>query len=79
MADETQDADDDEIRSALRLLRDRSAAVNEFIGPMVDTPMPITEDRLADIKVALNGYEQAKNAYHDALRNAGRTPPHQPT
>jgi hypothetical protein len=75
--DETQNADDDEIKSALRLLRDRTAAVNEFIGPMVDTTMPITEDRLAEIKVALNGYEQAKNAYHDALRKAGRTPPHQ--
>jgi hypothetical protein len=77
VSDETQDSDDDEIKSALRLLRDRTAAVNAFIGPMVDTPMRITEDRLAEIKEALNGYEQAKNAYHDALRKAGRTPPRQ--
>jgi hypothetical protein len=68
---------DERIKSALRTLRDRTAAVNEFIGPLVDTDMPITEDRLAEVKEALNAYEQAKNAYHDALRNAGRTPPHQ--
>lgn len=70
-------SDDDSIKQALRTLRERAAAVDGFIGPMVDTPMPITEDRLAEVKKALNGYEQAKNAYHDALRNAGRTPPHQ--
>ncbi|MGP0109756.1 MAG: hypothetical protein ACLPR9_13025 [Acidimicrobiales bacterium] len=68
---------DDRIKDALRTLRERTAAVNGFIGPKVDTPMAITEDRLAEIKEALNAYEQAKNAYHDALRNAGRTPPHQ--
>jgi hypothetical protein len=77
MTQESQAADDGEIKSALRLLRDRTAAVNGFIGPMVDTEMPITEDRLAEIKEALNSYEQAKNAYHDTLRKAGRTPPHQ--
>ena len=70
-------SDDVAIKQALRTLRERTAAVDEFIGPMVDTPMPITEDRLAEVKKALNGYEQAKNAYDDALRNAGRTPPHQ--
>jgi hypothetical protein len=68
---------DDRIKDALRTLRERTATVDGFIGPMVDTPMAITEDRLAEIKEALNAYEQAKNAYHDALRNAGRTPPHQ--
>jgi hypothetical protein len=68
---------DEEIKSSLRVLRDRTAAVNESIGPLVDTSMPITEDRLAEIKAALNAYERAKNAYHDALRNADRSPPHQ--
>jgi hypothetical protein len=66
---------DEAVREALRTIRTRTTAVNEAIGPLVDTPIEITEDRLAEIKVALNAYEQAKNAYHDALRNAGRTPP----
>ncbi len=68
---------DEEIKVSLWALRDRTAAVNESIGPLVDTSMPITEDRLAEIKVALNAYERAKNAYHGALRNADRSPPHQ--
>ncbi len=39
----------DRIKSALRTLRDRTAAqVNGFIGPLVETEMPMTEDRLAD-------------------------------
>jgi hypothetical protein len=66
---------DEAIRTALRNIRKQTATVNEFIGPMVDTQLEITEDRLAEIKKALNAYEEAKNAYHDALRNAGRTPP----
>jgi hypothetical protein len=66
---------DEAVREALRTIRTRTTAVNEAISPLVDTPIEITEDRLAEIKVALNAYEQAKNAYHDALRNAGRTPP----
>jgi hypothetical protein len=70
---------DQRIKSALRTLRDRTDTVNQFIGPLVDTEMPITEDRLAEIKQALNSYERAKNAYHDALRNADRSPPHQVT
>jgi hypothetical protein len=68
---------DDRVKTALRALRDRTAAVNETIGPLVDTDASITEDRLAEIKEALNTYELAKNAYHDALRNADRTPPRQ--
>jgi hypothetical protein len=39
----------------------------------IEQPMRQAEDRLAEIKEALNAYEQAKNAYHDALRNADRT------
>jgi hypothetical protein len=66
---------DEAIRDALRTIRSQTAVVNEFIGPLVDTPMAITEDRLAEIKTALNAYEKAKNAYHDALRDADRTPP----
>ena len=68
---------DEEIKSSLRALRARTAAVNESIGPLVDTSMPITEDCLAEIKAALNADERAKSAYHDALRNADRSPPHQ--
>ncbi len=67
---------DEAIRDALRTIRSQTAIVNEFIGPLVDTPMAITEDRLAEIKTALNAYEKAKNAYHDALRDADRTPSH---
>lgn len=65
----------DRIKSALRTLRDRAAAVNGFIGPLVDTEMSMAEDRLAEINKALNAYEQAKNACHDALRNPGRPRP----
>lgn len=68
---------DHRIKVALRTLRDRTAVVNQFIDPLVDTDMPITEDRLAEVKRALNDYEEAKNAYHDSLRNADRTPPRQ--
>ena len=68
---------DERIKSALRTLRDRAAIVDEAIGPLIDTDTAITEDRLAEIKAALNAYEKAKNAYRDALRNAGRTPPRQ--
>ncbi len=66
---------DNLVKTALRTLRDRTGIVNDAAGPLVDTDMAITEDRLAEIKKALNAYEEAKNAYHDALRNAGRTPP----
>jgi hypothetical protein len=76
-SDEGQESADKVVKGALRTLRDRTAAINQFIGPMVDTDMPLTEDRLAEVKAALNEYEKAKHDYHDALRTAGRTPPHQ--
>jgi hypothetical protein len=66
---------DEAVREAFSTIRARAASVTEPISPLVDTPMEITEDRLAEIKVALNAYEQAKTADHDALRNGGRTPP----
>ena len=47
---------------------------NEVIGPLVDTPMEITEDRLVEIKMALDDHDQARRHYLDALRIAGRTP-----
>jgi hypothetical protein len=74
---EGQEPADEAVKGALRTLRDRTAAINQFIGPMVDTDTPLTEDRLEEVKVALNDYEKAKHDYHDALRTAGRTPPHQ--
>jgi hypothetical protein len=36
--------------------------------------MEITEDRLVEIKLALDDHEQARRHYLDALRIAGRTP-----
>jgi hypothetical protein len=68
---------DNLVKTALRTLRDRAGIVNDAAGPLVDTDMAITEDRLAEIRRALKAYEHSKSAYHDALRNAGRTPPRQ--
>ena len=67
-------AADEGIKASLRTLREQWAVVNEVIGPLVDTPMEITEDRLIEIKMALDGHDQARRHYLDALRIAGRTP-----
>jgi hypothetical protein len=65
----------DLIKQALGELRQRIAEVNDSVGVLAYSSAAITEDRLERVKDAPEGYEDAKSAYHDALRNAGRTPP----